>query len=233
MIVVSNNMINEKAEPCFALIGYKHRGTYKDLKYFPIIDNEIKAEISFSYQSINELKECVNTFENIKKDKIEFKNLIPKNIIFVNKKNIVWTVNPMKKYLIFKNQLKLESNYYFLPKLIFAYINNVLMVFAVKKKNAINENTELYNAPFLNVYENGNVCMGNIDVNVEQFNYYEDITKFLEIAFFKSEFTHTNYNNIISGNIIEYFKKQKNEIFNEKILLKSKVKSINNLLNLI
>lgn len=235
LLIKTNENINDIAIPNFAIIGYKNdNNDFVDLKYFPINNNTISAEIPFSNCCLIDLKKCVNTINSMEKKELSFKGIIPKNIIYYKSKNIIWYVNSSKKYLYFSKSLSLKNGYYHLPRLLFAFINNKLSVFALKK-GQIEETTKLFNAPFLNVYENGSICMGNVKTNISNFSYIENAIQYLESAFFKSVFTHTNHNAIIEGNIIEYFKelKEKNINFDTDKLILNQTKNIENLLKTI
>ena len=228
--VISNQDINTTSKPVFAIVGYEGENGYADLKYFPIENNSIGAEIPFDNECLIDLKESVNTIDATHKKELCFKSIIPKNIVCFQNNNIIWTVNETKKHLYFDNDIKLNDGYYHLPKLLFAFINKTLFVYAIKN-GAIQENTELFNAPFLNVYQNGSICMGNVNTDISKFSYIEDAIQYLESAFFKSIFTHTNHNKIIKGNIISYFQELKNTSFNSNKLLPSTKKSLINLIN--
>jgi PRTRC genetic system protein B len=228
--MISNKSINEKHIPLFAIIGYKNEnGSYGDIKYHPIKKNKIQAEIPFTNDCLNDLKELAGSLKAKSNQNLSFKGLIPNNIIFFNKKDVIWTTEPTRKYLYFKKNLKIKNGYYSLPKLLFSFKNKVLNVFALKNNEKVNENSKLYNAPFFNTYADGSVCMGNVQISIDNFNYIEDAIEFLEAGFFKSVFTHTNHNKIIKGNITEYYL---NKIsFTNDILLESSSKQIKNLLN--
>ncbi|PTQ93946.1 E2/UBC family protein D [Mucilaginibacter yixingensis] len=48
-----------------------------------------------------------------------------------------------------------------------------LKVFALKGKTKANGNTMLYNAPFFNLYVDGSVCMGTVNINIDRQTHLE------------------------------------------------------------
>jgi PRTRC genetic system protein B len=116
----------------------------------------------------------------------------------------------------------LKSGEYHIPNLVFCYDGNGLDVFAIKKKDVLNpsEKTKLYKAPFFNTYSDGSVCMGNAKIKKTR-----DITELIhnvETAFFKSEFTHTNEDEIVKGNLIEAYRiAEHKKSFQEDLLIES------------
>ena len=57
------------------------------------------------------------------------------------------------------------------------------------------------------MYEDGNVCMGTVDVNIQNSNSLEEFTKKWEDYFFNSYFSHLmNEHNPIKGNCVSLWK---------------------------
>ena len=165
-------------------------------------------------------QECI-TLENLelisnefskkqKKEGYNFKGFIPRNVLYYesNKKKIVWFSEPRVQEHLFKSE-NIKSGKYPLPYLLWNYDNGRLSVFALSKEPNL-ENDILYHSPLLNVYSDGSVCLGSTNFKFKS-NDYEHIMKVVESAFFNSYFTHTNHNNIIKGNLIEFYKKHKNK----------------------
>jgi len=220
-LITTNEKVTNLSHPKFCLIGYaNNKNEFSDLKYYPIKNNEFQAEIPFTNDCLHQLKKASEIIDTTEKKELTFKGLIPKNIIFFKKKDLIWTIEPSQKYLYFSKKIVLNDNYYHLPKLLFAYIDSELHIYALKSNDEINETIILYNAPFLNVNAKGAVCMGNVNTKIDKFSFVENAIQYLENVFFKSIFTHTNHNKIINGNIVEYYQQQKN-YFDESILLKS------------
>ena len=103
--------------------------------------------------------------------------------------------------------------------MIFKYSNKSLSVFAIVDNERINADSELYQAPFFNVNSYGNVCMGNVNINlVEKFKTFDKCKDFLENSFFNSFFTHSNSDNINKEYLLSL---EMNKVFNNKNLIKT------------
>ena len=106
------------------------------------------------------------------------------------------------------------------------------MVFALATDRRPTEKTALYHAPFFNVYEGGNVCMGTVDVNIKNSASIEEFTTAWEDYFFNSYFSHLmEDHNPIKGNCISLWKKliQTGEAFPKEVLKKNN-RTLKNLL---
>lgn len=183
------------------------------------------------------------TMENIKKifrftakerksTLMKFKGLIPENVLHFDAfdGSIVFYTKPSFRMIIFRNDLEIKNAYYKIPYLLWVYKNRRLSVFALKKKPK-DENEELFNAPFMNISENGNVCMGNVKYANEKyvFDYLmEDIVE----KFFASEFTHTSHNNLVNMNYQKFLEQYANDknLSYSKLLVPSKKSTIKNIL---
>jgi hypothetical protein len=69
----------------------------------------------------------------------------------------------------------------------------------------------LYHAPFFNLYENGNVCMGTVHVEIESSSCLEDFIRQWQSYFFNSYFSHHIGGHYpIEGNTIQLWQQQVN-----------------------
>jgi PRTRC genetic system protein B len=92
--------------------------------------------------------------------------------------------------LLFHSGLNIPSAVYPCPALLFSQKNSTLSVYALKGNQRPTAETPLCAAPFFNVFNTHNVCMGNVrlpDANIPVAQRIEA----WENAFFNSEFTHT------------------------------------------
>ena len=135
--------------------------------------------------------------------------------------HVVWICPAAKRFIEYSNDVKgLKSAEYHLPNLVFKSNGKNISVFAIKRKDILNlsPETKLYHAPLFNIFNSGEVCMGNVKIKK-----YESITKMInavESAFFKSKFTHSNHNSLTKNGIINAYKNQ-NKKFDEKLLIES------------
>lgn len=76
------------------------------------------------------------------------------------------------------------------PGLVFMAAEGQMYVYAFKGKEAPTRKTKLYQAPFFNVWSQGQVCVGNADVPKDD---RSDDPDAWERMFFRSHFTHPNF----------------------------------------
>ena len=208
----------------FVLIG-KSSIKGKRLCLHPVKNETIGAEIPFAKDTAKQI-----FAELIEKEEAyipkEFEGLIPPHIIYAKDNptfgvSLIWTVKKQKKHLVFSDNISndlLKSDTYSLPTILFSFSKNTLKVFAISDDiDNINEDTELFTSPFFNVYENGSVCMGNVDTSrAKNFKTFNKTQSYLESVFFKSYFTHSNNKEKITE---EYILQNKNQnVWNKKNL---------------
>ena len=159
-------------------------------------------------EELNVFAEIAKSENEITKKKcFPYRNIISFSLNIVEN-HIVWIYPEGKIDLDYSPGVKgLKSGKFFVPNIVFASNGKTVKVFAIKSKDILklSKTTQLYNAPFLNTASVGDVCMGNAKVKK-----YNDLTEFIysiEQAFFKSTFTHTSYNKIVKGSIIDAYNK--------------------------
>jgi PRTRC genetic system protein B len=103
----------------------------------------------------------------------------------------VWYVKPGKRHLAFDHRSLggKKAGVCPLPGLVFFLARGTWFVFAYKGKGRPSERTRLYRTPFFNVWEEGRVCVGNIDL--PKLGVSTPIEEW-EDAFFGTWFTHPN-----------------------------------------
>lgn len=119
------------------------------------------------------------------------RTVMPANVLSYDFEHLAWYVPPSKRQLWFNNET-LGGNVNAtidLPGLVFFVGLSGWFVFALNSKERPSADTELMVSPFLNVWEGGKICTGNIDVpkirDAESYLAFEE-------AFFRSYFTHIN-----------------------------------------
>ena len=135
---------------------------------------------------------------------------------------VAWIYPASKVTLFYGADVKgLKTGEYYIPNILFVSDGSSVDVYAIKRKDILNlsEDTQLYTAPFFNVYKGGDVCMGS--AKVAKFKNATEMIYSVENAFFDSVFTHTNMNDIVKGSLIDCYNNQ-NKKFDEKLLLPTK-----------
>ena len=194
--------LNPTGELLYILAFYSNENIVY-MNYNPELNKFEKPE-SLTEQNFNRISK---SFNSIKKDELfGFKKFIPKNVLYFSPeyRKIIWTTEPGVKKQIFKND-SIESGNYPVPKLLWKFFEGKLYVFALKEND-----DKLYQAPFLNTYSDGSICLGSIRFKFLN-NDYEDCMRIVENNFFESYFTHTNTTNLIKGNLVEFYQNFKNK----------------------
>jgi len=113
----------------------------------------------------------------------------------------------MKKQLYFTENLEISNGRAEVPAMLWFANKRSLKIFALSSNQRPTEKTSLFYAPFFNVYENGNVCMGTVDVHIQNSTSLEEYIKNWENYFFNSYFSHLmNEHNPINGNCVSLWK---------------------------
>lgn len=155
------------------------------------------------------LAEVLNTCTEVNNDFLISKGLLPEKILHVNSKLgfAIWYTHEQKVNLLFKQDLGIPCGEAFVPSMIWKATKNSLDVYAIKENQRPTEATKLYFAPFFNIHENGNVCMGTVDIEIDKHSHLEDFVKAWEDYFWSSYFSHLigNYSPV-KGNIVQLWK---------------------------
>ena len=125
---------------------------------------------------------------------------LPETVLYVDGELLLWWVPPAERHIVFRApELGAPERGEVVPHpgLVFAASSSVWKVWAVKGKHRPTLQTALFRAPYFNVYEDGDICRGN--VRVPDGTTAEKIDSW-NAAFFSSFFTHPNSN----GKLVRY-----------------------------
>lgn len=139
------------------------------------------------------LSKALDTRQQAGKAFLRPEGLLSPNILHIDSAadgSVLWYTSPQKQKLYFSESLGLESAAVSLPALVWKADKKHLSVFALKGKNRPKDSTRLYHAPFFNLYQNGNVCMGNVDVRIREAASLEEFVSAWQKYFFGSYFSH-------------------------------------------
>ncbi len=144
------------------------------------------------------------------KDFLKPKGILPTNILQINPSengSVLWFTKSMKKQLYFTKNLEISNGRAEVPAMLWFANKRNLKIFALSSNQRPTEKTPLFYAPFFNVYENGNVCMGTVDVHIQNSTSLEEFIKNWKDYFFNSYFSHLmNEHNPIKGNCVNLWK---------------------------
>lgn len=146
---------------------------------------------------------------------LEASGLLPKNLLYVRGGSsgyAVWTTPAMKVDLFFTRDLGLTDGSYPLPPLLWKADREHLWVYALASTKKLLPSTKLLRSPFFNVYNDGKVCMGDVDIEIDKNLGLEKFMQSWQSYFFNSKFSHVIGNTSpIEGNIIQFWQGLNNQ----------------------
>ncbi|MBF4491524.1 PRTRC system protein B [Flavobacterium sp. MR2016-29] len=200
--------------PKSALVFYESKGTGKEMyvEHFDMDKNGTpinahpltEREAEALAKALHSEKQKENAF-------LKSGGILPTNILHINpnrdKGAVLWYTKSQKRPLYFIDGLGIPSGQAFVPAMIWQATKNSLRVFALMGNSRPTEKTPLYYAPFFNIYEDGRVCMGSVNINIKNSACVEEFTKAWEDYFFNSYFSHLmGENSPVKGNCVSLWK---------------------------
>ena len=209
--------LNTMYYPKSALIFYHNTYKYKTfVEHFDIDTNGrmINAHPLSEIES-EKLAKALTTKEERDKAFLKPKGIIPTNVLHINpseKGSLIWYTKEQKRNLFFVDKLGIPNGTAFVPPLLWKATQQRLDIYALKSNRRPTAKTKLYYAPFFNVYRNGNVCMGSVNIEIKNSTSLEDFITAWETYFFNSYFSHLQGFNPIKGNCVSLWKQLINTI---------------------
>lgn len=198
--------------PAAAIVVFKPEGQDNDLylEHYDMDENGCPVNPRpLSVKEAQGLSKALDTRKAAAKAFLKPQGLIPSNVLHISPAengSVVWYTKPQARKLYFSESLGMAAQELPLPALMWAADKSKLFVFALTGKSKPRLNTPLFNAPFFNLYHNGNVCMGSVDVRISQSASLEDFTAAWEGYFFESYFSHLiDGHNPVKGNLISLY----------------------------
>lgn len=143
------------------------------------------------------LQGIVDVFFDERQNSAQFGGIIPHNLIKFDimpggQYEMIWYRPEEQRQLFFAESLNLPSGKAWVPALLYKVTRRSLSIYALQAINRPSEQTELFRAPFHNVYDDGRVCLGSAQVKKPVEKTYAAATKYWEDLFWLSEFSHLN-----------------------------------------
>jgi PRTRC genetic system protein B len=202
----------ELFHPVSALLIYRCSELQRDNIYVEAYDigkqgNPVNAH-PLSLNEAASLAASLNAAQDINRSYLKPKGLLPPHVLYLYPDGFVmWHTPPMKTGLRFTQDLSLEDGDYPVPRLLWKADKTSLHIFAVKEDAAISLHSPLCHAPFFNIYEDGRVCMGTVNVEAGNAGSLEDFISAWQGYFFNSTFSHLiRDNSPVKTNIITQYK---------------------------
>jgi PRTRC genetic system protein B len=198
--------------PAAAIVVFKPEGRDNDLylEYYEMDMHGIPVNPRpLTVKEAQGFARALDTRKAAAKAFLKPQGIIPSNVLHLNPAengSVIWYTKAKKQKLYFSASLGLASQEVPLPALVWLADKSRLYLFALLGKNKPNLNTPLCNAPFFNLYNNGNVCMGSVDVRISQSASLEEFIAAWENYFFGSYFSHLiGGHNPVKGNLISLY----------------------------
>lgn len=155
------------------------------------------------------LAKALDTRKEAAKTFLKPERLLPPNVLHVNPAesgSVIWYTKPQRRKLFFTDSLGIAPQELPLPALVWAADKSRLFIYALACNRKPHLNSPLFNAPFFNLYRNGNVCMGSVDVCISQSASLEEFVGAWESYFFGSYFSHLiDGHTPVKGNLISLY----------------------------
>ena len=223
--------------PKSALVFYETIGTNTDVyvEYFDMDSNGTPINAHpLTVKEANVLAKALKTDEENSKAFLKPKGILPTNILHINpseKGTVLWYTKTQQRQIYFVDSLGISNGKAQVPPMLWFANKSSLTVFALANDRRPTEKTPLYYAPFFNIYEKGNVCMGTVSIDIKNSASVEEFIQAWEHYFFNSYFSHSLCENLTKKNIVTLWKDLINtdKPFPKEVLKKNN-KALKNLL---
>ena len=223
--------------PKSALVFYETIGTNTDVyvEHFDMDSNGTPINAHpLTVKEANVLAKALKTDEENSKAFLKPKGILPTNILHINpseKGTVLWYTKAQQRQIYFVDSLGISNGKAQVPPMLWFANKSSLTVFALANDRRPTEKTPLHYAPFFNIYEKGNVCMGTVSIDIKNSASVEEFIQAWEHYFFNSYFSHSLCENLTKKNIVTLWKDLINtdKPFPKEVLKKNN-KTLKNLL---
>jgi len=224
--------------PKSALVFYETKGTEIDMyvEHFDMDCNGMPINAHpLTVKEANVLAKSLQTDEEKNQAFLKPKGILPTNILHINpnaeKGTVLWYTKTKQRQLYFVDSLGIPNGKAQVPPMLWLASKSSLTVFALTSDRRPTEKTPLHYAPFFNIYEKGNVCMGTVSIEIKNSDSVEEFIQAWEHNFFNSYFSHSLCENLTKKNVINLWKDLVNtdKPFPKEVLKKNN-KTLKNLL---
>lgn len=160
-----------------------------------------------SLQETEQLAATLRSSSELSDNYLQSRQLLPAKLLYTRQGSngfALWFTPAMHHFLAFTPELKIPDGNYPVPSMLWKATRSGVSVFALIRNETPHMKTILYKAPFFNVYEPGNVCMGTVDIDIDRHTHLEAFMAKWEELFFNSRFSHVlGSKSPVKGNIIQ------------------------------
>lgn len=194
--------------PKSALVFYEAHGKKGEayVEHFDMDKNGMPINAHpLTTREANRLAKSLITVREKDEPFLKVEGILPPHILHVDPKKgeAIWYTKAMRRELFFTEKLGLANGMANVPPMLWKATRQQLYVFGLRSNRRPTQTTKLYNSPFFNVYENGNVCMGNVDIAIKKSSSLNVFVSAWEQYFFNSYFSHLMDGfNPVNGNCV-------------------------------
>lgn len=234
-----SNLLDEIYQPVKALVIYessreKEKGVYVESYDMDDRGRPLNAH-PLTVEEANGLAECLDNSQQMGSSFLKPKGILPLEILYINpekRRFVIWHTKAQRVNLFFIDKLGIPCGKVCIPPMIWKADANELSVFAIRDNSRPSIKTPLYHAPFFNIYATGKVCMGTVDIEINNYGSLEEFIHGWQEYFFNSYFSHSLDNYVpAKTNIVSLWKALVNT--RKKFPISALVKNNKTLKNLI
>ncbi len=193
-----SNLLDEIYRPVKALVIYESTSEKDKNVYVESFDMDDKGRPlnahPLTIEEANGLAECLDNTPQVRRSFLKPKGILPPEVLHINPDKssfVVWFTKAQKENLFFIDKLGIPCGKASIPPMIWKADEAGLSVFALRDNKRPTIKTPLFHAPFFNIYTNGKVCMGTVDVEINSYGSLEEFMQSWQEYFFNSYFSHS------------------------------------------
>jgi len=217
--------------PSSALVFYQSKGGFNDtyVEYFDMDNNGIPLNAHpLTVEESKRLATALNVDED-DRNQLKSDGILTNNLLSFDAKSatIIWYTKAQFRELLFAEGLGIKSGTANVPPMVWMADRDSLHVYALSTNRKPTANTPLHYAPFFNVYESGEVCMGTVDIKASETGSINELMTLWESYFFNSYFSHLMADhNPVNGNCVLLWESLvgSNAIFPNEMLIRNNKK---------
>lgn len=211
------NYFKDVYVPYKGIVVFKNRADFNDKFYVESFDftpdGRPLALHPLSHQESLDLSESLQPDSHVS-GFLHHRDVLPYQVLHIDSGRdgkALWYTTARLQSLLFQESLQIPSGPAHIPALLWYANKRSLRVFALGSDERPQLTTKLFHAPFFNVYEDGEVCMGDVNIQIkDDYSLLDFISKW-ERYFFRSYFSHLiMQRSPVKGNIVQLWCKQVN-----------------------
>lgn len=168
--------------------GIRTEGAYAS--FHKVIDVGTAAEPKLEILPGSPLSQraVMQTIGKLAKEYSVSTEILPENVLSCSPMHLMWWVPSDRRAVFFRSEMiGSHSAKVPHPPLVFLVVSGSWYVFAIKRNRRPTDDTELFLAPYFNIFDSNAICTGNTAVPKD---ILPSATAAWEYAFFNSAFTH-------------------------------------------